>query len=131
MPPSWPTPLSLGSLQFPHRADLVHHQEVLYGFPIGEDHVSCVLHSLRQDLLHLLGNDTWGGTCEVWGRGLPQHRKLRRALGLGRAKFWGRENLIQVSLGQEAPTDKCSQGRSSRAQCTGSPGLPIGVDSWE
>lgn len=49
-------------LRFPHPADLVHHQEVLYSFPIGKDYVSSVLHGLRQDLLHLLGDHTWGGT---------------------------------------------------------------------
>lgn len=46
--------------------DLVHHQEVLYGFPIGKDYVSCVLHSLRQDLLHFLCDDTWGQAKGVW-----------------------------------------------------------------
>lgn len=53
-----PTPLPLSS-------DLIHHQEVLYGFPVGKDHISSVFHGFRQDLLHLLGNDTWRGSSQV------------------------------------------------------------------
>lgn len=54
---------------FSLNTDLVHHQEVFYGFPIGENHISRVLYGFRQDLLHLLGDDTWGGTSQVCMRG--------------------------------------------------------------
>ena len=64
----------------PSSTDLVHHQEVLYGFPIGKDHISSVLHGLRQDLLHLLSDDTWGEASQVCVRGedCPQHRNVSR-----------------------------------------------------
>lgn len=57
--------------------DLVHHQEVLQGLPIGKDQVPGVLHSFREDLLYLLSNDTYVETAQwvklVWaGLLLPQ-----------------------------------------------------------
>lgn len=67
--PSWLAPLSQSFIQSPI-TDLVYYQEVLYGFPVGKDYISCVLHSLRQDLLHFLCDDTWGqakGVLCDWG----------------------------------------------------------------
>lgn len=44
--------------------DLVHHEEVLEGLPIGKDQVPSVLHSFREDLLYLLSNDACVETAQ-------------------------------------------------------------------
>lgn len=60
-----------GSPQLCCSTDLVHNQEVLYGVPVGKHHVPRVLHGLGQNLLHVLGDDAWGGTNHGQARGRP------------------------------------------------------------
>lgn len=137
----------LGSLQFPLGTNLVHHQKVLYGVPVGKDHVSSVLHSLRQDLLHLLGDDTWGQAKCVWREGVGTlstsckegagagEGQVPRSLEVGSSrvtvpgvKVWGPPGWGKGQIpGSKNPR---SRGQGSRRTNAGSTQGKRGKDPW-